>query len=58
MLFRFQRPVYSGDTVRCEVRVERAAEEGEKVLLELSFVMRNQGGKDVLTGEVRGMVRK
>ena len=57
MLFRFVRPVFAGDTVRCEVRVEKTREEPGRLAMELTFVMRNQHGKDVLSGEIRGMVR-
>ncbi len=57
MLFRFQRPVFAGDTVSCDIRVEKTSEEPGRLLMELTFVMRNQQGKDVLSGEIRGMVR-
>ena len=57
MNFRFLRPVFTGDTVRCEVRVESVREEPGRVSLELSFVVRNQQGKDVLAGTIRGMIR-
>ena len=58
MLFRFHRPVFSGDTVRCEVRVESTREEPGRLFMDLTFTMRNQQGKDVLSGNIRGMVRR
>jgi 3-hydroxybutyryl-CoA dehydratase len=58
MTFRFLRPVFTGDTVRCEVRVDSVREEPGRQALELSFVMRNQNGKDVLSGDIRGVIRR
>jgi 3-hydroxybutyryl-CoA dehydratase len=58
MTYRFLRPVFTGDTVRCEVRVDAMRDDPERLALEMSFVMRNQQGKDVLSGSVRGVIRK
>jgi acyl dehydratase len=58
MAFRFRRPVFTGDTIRCEVRVDSMREEPGRLSLELSFVMRNQDGKDVLAGDIRGIIRR
>jgi acyl dehydratase len=57
MTFRFLRPVFTGDSVRCEVRVDSVREEPARMAMELSFVIRNQHGKDVLAGSIRGVIR-
>jgi RimJ/RimL family protein N-acetyltransferase/acyl dehydratase len=63
MRFRFHRPVYSGDTVRCDVAIDELIEEyhdydrGQAVRLLCSWTCTNQDGKIVLTGEASGLVR-
>jgi acyl dehydratase len=57
LTFRFQRPVYSGDTVRCEVKIEELTDAGTYTLLKSSWVCRNQHGKEVMTGEAEGVIR-
>jgi 3-hydroxybutyryl-CoA dehydratase len=57
LTFRFQRPVFSGDTVRCEVTIEELTEEGPYTRLNSSWVCRNQHGKEVMTGEAEGVIR-
>jgi len=58
LTFRFQRPVFAGDTIRCEVTLNQI-EPGEGYdRVTSSWVCRNQHGKEVMTGEARGVVRK
>ncbi len=57
LTFRFLRPVYSGDTVRCEVTIEGLTEAGPYTQLKSSWVCRNQHGKEVMTGEAEGVIR-
>ena len=57
LTFRFLRPVYSGDTVRCEVKIEGLTEAGGYTQLKSSWVCRNQHGKEVMTGEAEGVIR-
>ena len=57
LTFRFQRPVYSGDTVRCEVTIEELKDAGPYTQLKSSWVCRNQHGKEVMTGEAVGVIR-
>ena len=57
LTFRFRRPVYSGDTVRCEVTIEELAAAGGHTRLKSSWVCRNQHGEEVMTGEASGVVR-
>ena len=57
LTFRFLRPVYSGDAVRCEVKIEELADAGSYTQLKSSWVCRNQHGKEVMTGEAEGVIR-
>ena len=57
MTFQFHRPVFAGDTVHCEVTLDEL-ELGEKVTRVAStWVCRNQHGKEVMTGQARGVIR-
>ena len=58
LTFRFQRPVFSGDTVRCEVKFEELNEAEGYTELKSSWVCRNQHGKEVMTGEAQGIIRE
>jgi len=57
MTFNFLRPVFSGDTVRCEVKILALRDAGPFTELESSVVCRNQHGKEVMTGEAEGVIR-
>ena len=56
MTFRFHRPVYVGDTIRCEGRCDAAAAEEGRTAYTFSFELKNQVGKLVLSGDCRGVV--
>jgi 3-hydroxybutyryl-CoA dehydratase len=57
MAFRFVRPVFVGDTVRCEAVVTKA-EPGEGCTnLSIDIVCRNQRGEEVLLGNTNGLIR-
>lgn len=57
MLFQFQKAVYAGDTIRCEVLLEEV-EPGERWLrLTCSWTCTNQEGEVVMTGRSHGVVR-
>ena len=58
MRFLFHRPVFAGDTVRCEVTIVELEEAGEFHQLKSSWSCRNQRGKEVMSGEATGVVRK
>lgn len=58
MTFEFLRPVFSGDTVRCEVTILELNEKAQHTELKSSLVCRNQHGREVLTGEAAGVVRR
>jgi 3-hydroxybutyryl-CoA dehydratase len=55
--FEFRRPVFTGDTIRCENTVTFLEKREGHTYLEASFVCRNQHGKEVLTGHARGIIR-
>ncbi|AIG27926.1 MULTISPECIES: MaoC/PaaZ C-terminal domain-containing protein [Brevibacillus] len=54
----FLRPVFTGDTITCEVTIKEITpmEGFDKVAL--SFVYYNQAGKEVLIGTSHGIIRK
>ncbi|MBP6116663.1 MAG: hypothetical protein KBC57_05195 [Neisseriaceae bacterium] len=57
MLFEFVRPVYSGDTIRCEVEiVELGQDEKQRTQLKATFVCQNQHEKTVLSGYFEGVI--
>lgn len=57
LTFQFQRPVFSGDTVHCEVTVEELERAEQFTNIVTKFVCRNQHGKDVMSGVARGVIR-
>lgn len=56
MVMRFHRPAFAGDTVRCEMRCESAADEPGRRAYLFGFNLTNQLGKQLLTGTVKGVV--
>ncbi len=58
MTFQFHRPVFSGDTVRCEVTILELTKTAEYTQLKSSWVCRNQHGKEVMSGHAHGIIRE
>jgi acyl dehydratase len=58
MAFDFLQPVYTGETVTCEMVIERVAERDRGYDLTASVTCENEAGETVLTGTVEGLVRK
>jgi 3-hydroxybutyryl-CoA dehydratase len=56
--FQFHRPVFAGDTIRCEVTLVELEEMPEYQHLRSQWSCRNQHGKEVMSGEATGIVRK
>lgn len=57
MNFEFLRPVFSTDTIRCEVKIERYDKlENMRIAIEASFICKNQLAKEVLTGGFAGII--
>lgn len=57
MLFQFHRPVFAGDTIRCDVTVVNFQPSKQYDNLRVEFVCRNQHDKEVMTGHAVGIVR-
>ena len=58
MHFEFLRPVWTGDTVRCEVTLTELSETSRGTRLAADILCRNQDGKEVLRGSTAGVVLK
>jgi acyl dehydratase len=58
MTFAFHRPVFSGDTITCEVVLTEVEPQEKYFKLNSTWVCRNQNGKEVMTGGGRGVVRR
>ncbi|UPV99787.1 dehydratase [Halorussus gelatinilyticus] len=58
MNFAFQKPVYTGETVTCEMTVEEVAERSDRYDLSAAVACENEEGETVLTGTVEGLVWK
>ncbi|MBN6188978.1 enoyl-CoA hydratase [Aneurinibacillus sp. BA2021] len=56
MTFEFLRPVFTTDTIVCEVKIEQFEKQGERTLITASFVCRNQKEKEVLRGDFSGVI--
>lgn len=57
MTFEFLRPVFAGDTITCEVTVLDLEPAEHYLKMTAHCVCRNQEGKEVLSGEARGIIR-
>ncbi|WP_135830423.1 MaoC/PaaZ C-terminal domain-containing protein [Halorussus halobius] len=58
MTFDFLKPVYTGETVTCEMTIDAVAERERSYDLTASVTCENEAGETVLTGTVEGLVRK
>lgn len=57
MISEFIRPVFTGDTITCEVTLTKIEQlEGVKKV-EIKSIYRNQLGKEVLIGSSHGIIR-
>jgi len=57
MVFHFQRPVFAGDTISCEVILVEMEPADQYIKVVSSWSCRNQHGKEVMTGDARGVIR-
>ena len=57
LTFEFLRPVFAGDTVRCEVTVGGLERTEHYTRMSFIWICRNQHGKEVMTGEASGVIR-
>lgn len=57
MNFEFLRPVFTGDTILCEVKIEKYEKtEKNRTAIVASFSCKNQNEKEVLKGEFFGVI--
>lgn len=59
MNFEFLRPVFTGDTIICEVKIEkfeRQENKNNRTAITASFISTNQHEKEVLKGEFAGVI--
>ena len=57
MTFRFIRPVFVGDRVKCEAVVTKAESQGDHLDVSFEMTCHNQLGKEVLSGKTSGIIR-
>jgi acyl dehydratase len=58
MSFDFVQPVYTGETVTCEMEIETVEEREGRYDVAASVTCKNEDGETVMTGTVDGLVRK
>ncbi|WP_079508859.1 MaoC/PaaZ C-terminal domain-containing protein [Mesobacillus jeotgali] len=57
MVFEFLRPVFTGDTISCEVIIEQyESQEKNRTAILATFSCRNQNEKEVLKGSFSGVI--
>jgi acyl dehydratase len=56
--FQFHRPVFAGDTIKCEATIVQFEPAEKYITARTDFVCRNQHGKEVMTGYAQGIVRQ
>ncbi|MFD0826003.1 FAS1-like dehydratase domain-containing protein [Neobacillus sp. M.A.Huq-85] len=57
MNFEFFRPVFTGDTIICEVKIEKyERQENNRTAIIASFLCMNQNEKEVLKGDFSGVI--
>ena len=57
MVFRFHRPVFSGDTIECVVTLLEATQADGYLDIDTAWRCTNQHGKEVMTGGGKGIIR-
>jgi 3-hydroxybutyryl-CoA dehydratase len=57
MHFDFVKPVFTGDTIRCEITVTEVDERPDRVRLAMTGICRNQDGIEVMRFATRGVVK-
>jgi acyl dehydratase len=57
MVFEFLRPVFTGDTIRCETTITHLEQADGRTNMAAKWVCRNQQGKEVLAGHTHGIIR-
>ena len=57
LTFQFQRPVFAGDTITCDVTLVEFEPDEKFIRVTARSVCRNQDGKEVMSGDARGVIR-
>ena len=58
MSYEFLRPVFTGDTIRCEVTITHLEPLDGRMAMSADGVCRNQYGKEVLLFQTNGIIRE
>ncbi len=56
MNFEFLKPVYTGDTIICEVTIEKFEKQGKRTSIVASFICNSQNDILVLRGNFSGVI--
>jgi len=56
MNFEFIRPVFTNDSIICEVTIEQFEKQDKRTNINASFICTNQNGKEVLRGNFAGVI--
>lgn len=56
MNFEFIRPVFTGDTIICEVTIDQFEKQDNRTHITASFLCENQKEKEVLRGNFAGVI--
>lgn len=57
MVFEFIRPVFTGDTITCEIILTNVEQSEGFKTVKMETVYRNQKGKEVLKGSSHGIIK-
>jgi 3-hydroxybutyryl-CoA dehydratase len=57
LVFEFLRPVFTGNTIRCESTITHLEKADGHTKMAAEWVCRNQQGKEVMTGHTHGITR-
>lgn len=57
MVSEFLRPVFTGDTITCEITITEVTQMDGYKKVSMKSVYRNQHGKEVLVGHSHGIIR-
>lgn len=56
MNFEFSRPVFTSDTIVCEVTIEKYEKHENRINITATFICTNQNEKEVLKGNFAGVI--
>jgi 3-hydroxybutyryl-CoA dehydratase len=57
LVFEFLRPVFTGNTIRCESTITHLEKADGHTKMAAEWVCRNRQGKEVMTGHTHGITR-